>query len=139
MDWLRAPFGSYWTDFVYFMIWPLLLIATLVYIFKKNRIHIPNFKSVLIVCVVFWQVGMLFGGLYSAVWYFDNNAFIGLKTGGNFEFVYYSFVTITTLGYGDIEPVSYLARWLSVFEACVGLFFISILIAVLISRTDKKT
>lgn len=138
MDWFSAPFGKYSVDFVYFIIWPLLLISTLVYVFKRHRIKLPNLKPLIFVCIIFWQVGMLFGGFYSAVWYFDNNAFAGLKSGSNFEFVYYSFVTITTLGYGDIEPVSYLAKWLSVFEACLGLFFISVIIAVLLLKKDSN-
>jgi hypothetical protein len=47
-------------------------------------------------------------------------------------FVYYSFVTLTTLGYGDITPVSALARTLSWFESVVGPLYLAILIARLV-------
>jgi len=46
--------------------------------------------------------------------------------------VYFSFVTITTLGYGDISPVLPLARFLVFMEAIVGVFYMAILVASLI-------
>ena len=45
---------------------------------------------------------------------------------------YFSFVTITTLGYGDISPVLPLARFLVFMEAIVGVFYMAILVASLI-------
>jgi len=47
-------------------------------------------------------------------------------------FFYYSFVTQTTLGYGDITPVSNLARSLALLEAIVGQLFIAVMIARLV-------
>ena len=44
-------------------------------------------------------------------------------------FVYYSFVTLTTLGYGDITPVTMLARTLSWLEALVGQLYLAIMVA----------
>ena len=44
----------------------------------------------------------------------------------------YSFVTLTTLGYGDISPVLPLARFLVYMEAIVGVFYMAILVASLI-------
>jgi voltage-gated potassium channel len=44
------------------------------------------------------------------------------------QLVYFSLVTITTLGYGDILPVSPLARMLAGVEAAVGVLYIAILI-----------
>ena len=46
--------------------------------------------------------------------------------------VYFSFVTITTLGYGDISPATPLARFLVYMEAIVGVFYMAILVASLI-------
>jgi hypothetical protein len=45
---------------------------------------------------------------------------------------YYSFVTLTTLGFGDITPTSSLARTLTWIEAVVGQLFIAIAIARLV-------
>jgi voltage-gated potassium channel len=46
--------------------------------------------------------------------------------------VYYSFVTLTTVGYGDITPVSAQARTLSWLEAMMGQFYIAVLVAFLV-------
>ena len=47
-------------------------------------------------------------------------------------FVYYSFVTLTTLGYGDITPLTPPARSLAMIEAVVGQLYIAILVARLV-------
>jgi len=47
--------------------------------------------------------------------------------------IYYSFVTLTTVGYGDITPVAPLARSIAACEALVGQLFPAILIARLVS------
>ena len=49
------------------------------------------------------------------------------------DFLHYSFVTLTTLGYGDITPVGETVRALSTIEAILGQFYIAILVAGLVS------
>jgi len=48
------------------------------------------------------------------------------------ELLYFSFVTITTLGYGDITPVTPFAKALVIIEVIVGVFYIAILVAALV-------
>ena len=59
-----------------------------------------------------------------------------------FILVYYSFVTLTTLGYGDITPLSSPASSFSILEAIVGQIYMTVLIARLvgihISQSMKK-
>ena len=40
------------------------------------------------------------------------------------QFVYYSFVTLTTLGYGDITPITSMARSLCILEAVIGQLYL---------------
>jgi hypothetical protein len=59
------------------------------------------------------------------------------------ELFYFSFVTMTTLGYGDISPVAPLARSLAYLQAVVGQMYIAILVAGLVSahvaaRTERS-
>ncbi len=56
---------------------------------------------------------------------------------------YYSFVTLTTLGFGDISPLTVAARRLTTAEAVVGQLFLTIFIARLVGlhlaeRMEKK-
>ncbi|MEM7717215.1 MAG: potassium channel family protein [Cyanobacteria bacterium P01_A01_bin.68] len=46
--------------------------------------------------------------------------------------MYFSFTTLTTLGYGDIIPVSPLAKMLTNLEAIIGQLYPAILIAILV-------
>lgn len=49
------------------------------------------------------------------------------------RFLYYSFTTLTTLGYGDITPIHPYARSLAVLESLVGVIYPAVLIARLVS------
>jgi hypothetical protein len=46
---------------------------------------------------------------------------------------YYSFITLTTVGYGDVTPVSAAARTLSWMEAIAGQFYVAVIVAGLVS------
>jgi voltage-gated potassium channel Kch len=50
-----------------------------------------------------------------------------------FNAVYFSYVTLTTVGYGDIAPVSNVARMLAITESMSGTLFVGVLIARLVS------
>jgi hypothetical protein len=50
------------------------------------------------------------------------------------QFIYFSFVTLTTLGYGDITPVLPLARALAYLEAVIGQLYVAVLVAALVGR-----
>ena len=50
-----------------------------------------------------------------------------------FDALYFSFVTLSTVGYGDIVPIARVARMLAILEATTGLFYVTILIARLVA------
>jgi len=49
------------------------------------------------------------------------------------EFLYYSYATLNTLGYGDISPVGSLARIAAILELTFGVFYLAILVASLVT------
>jgi len=56
------------------------------------------------------------------------------------DLVYFSFITLTTVGYGDVRPVHPLARSMAVAEALVGQLYLAILImGLVILRTQGRT
>ena len=59
-----------------------------------------------------------------------NGAQEGMKT---FNAFYFSFITLSTVGYGDITPVSKVARMLAAMEAVTGMLYVATLIARLVS------
>lgn len=58
--------------------------------------------------------------------------------GWDSEWLYFSFVTMTTLGYGDITPISATARFLAYSQAVFGQFYVAVLVAGLVSGYISK-
>ena len=75
----------------------------------------------------------------------DPNSFVftfSSKSGfhmNGFTSVYFSFITLSTVGYGDIVPASGVARMLAMVEAMFGMFYMAMLIARLVSLYSSKT
>lgn len=111
-----------------------LLFAALVilrYLFTEKEVT----KDVIIgaVCVYF-LIGFAWGIFFMLMEHFHPGSFKihqdPVEKGA--WFVYYSFVTLTTLGYGDITPLSGPARSLAVLEAVTGQLYLAVLIARLV-------
>jgi len=87
---------------------------------------------------IYVLLGLFFAFLYSAVLSVWPHAFAGgiLDSAGERvtrSMVYYSFVTMTTLGYGDITPKIHAAATLAYLQALIGQLYVAILIARLVS------
>jgi hypothetical protein len=91
-------------------------------------------------------LGLIWTVIYLFLLQINTHAFSGIEAATwqeNFSTVaYYSFVTLTTLGYGDILPKSHLAEFFAYLEAIIGVFYMAIIVATLISlgisRIDQK-
>ena len=55
------------------------------------------------------------------------------------DLIYYSFTTLTTLGYGDMTPTDVITKSLSIFEAIIGQLYLTVLIALLIGKYLAQT
>jgi voltage-gated potassium channel len=112
--------------------------TTLRYVLTARR---ASLDSIFAAVVAYLLMGIGFGVFYSMVLTFDHQAFRGLdrsefSTHASMEsqMIYFSFVTIATLGYGDITPQLPLPRIVAALEAVAGQFYIAIVIAWLVSR-----
>jgi len=85
---------------------------------------------------IFLLLGFLWLTFYRIILIFDPDAFrfpaSALDVENGYKIVYYSFTTLTTLGYGDIVPANKFAMTLATSEAIVGLMYSSIFIARLV-------
>ena len=84
---------------------------------------------------VYLLLGIAGAILFRAIYLSNTNAF-NLSGGieNNARFIYYSFVTMTTLGYGDITPLNPAARSLSIFFSVAGQLYLTMIIALLVGK-----
>lgn len=91
---------------------------------------------------IFFLLGLIWTMLYLLIAEFIPNAFSGIDLSNwkrNFpDFIYFSFVTLTTLGYGDILPTSPLSRFIVYMESVVGVFYMAVVVSSLIGAKIPK-
>ena len=109
-----------------------ICILILKHIFKQENVTAETIYGAI---VVYLLIGLMWVSLYYLTELFHPGSF-SLAAGNTNEskkaLYYFSFVTLTTLGYGDITPVSAPARSLAMLEAIVGQMYIAVLIARLV-------
>jgi voltage-gated potassium channel len=83
---------------------------------------------------VFWSIGYaLVEGFHPGSFHLPENVSLDFFGGRGVSYAnYFSFVTLTTLGYGDITPKSDLTRMMAYMEAVVGQVFLVVLVARLV-------
>lgn len=84
---------------------------------------------------VYLLIGIVFGFAFAWLTFGDVDAFTPAQVveTGDSSLFYYSFVTLTSLGIGDISPVTEAARALTVVEALIGQIYLVVLIARLVA------
>jgi hypothetical protein len=86
--------------------------------------------------VVYLLVGIIWSRFYEITGLLIPGAFhMGDSSATLTSYTYFSFVTLATIGYGDIYPVHPVARNLAVLEAITGQMYIAVLIARLVSTS----
>jgi len=80
---------------------------------------------------VYFLIGIFFNLVYLIVLQFNPNAFANIEN-ADADCFYFSFVTLTTLGYGDIVPVSSYAKALAILEAFIGQVYLAVFVAQLV-------
>ncbi len=116
----------------------LLLVAglLLVRIFREREV---TADTILGGICVYLLLGIVFHAVFALLEYLVPGSFVAggraipdVGLGRHPELLYYSFVTLTTLGYGDITPTWSLPRSLSAVEAVIGQLYLTILVAILV-------
>jgi voltage-gated potassium channel len=80
--------------------------------------------------------GVFFGQIYWSIENIRPGSFVGPDGFSELIAIYYSFVTLATLGYGDVLPRTDIARGVAVFEVIGGQLFLAVMVARLIGAFD---
>lgn len=110
------------------------------YFFVATRVSLNTICGALCVYLLLGVLWAILCSLLEILWpgsYAMNGAQMSglMRFGGEKSLysVYYSFVTMTTLGFGDITPVSSMARMFAALEAVMGQVYLAVLVARLVS------
>jgi hypothetical protein len=100
-------------------------------IMRHTRVDIETLAGAVNIYVL---IGLFFAALYGVIVHFTSVPFFAqaAQVTGN-QINYFSFVTLATLGYGDLTPATDLGRSLVVFEAMVGQVFLVTALARIVS------
>ena len=86
------------------------------------------------VLCLYLLVGLLFGVGFGVVEELSNEPFFVTGEARADDFLYYSFSTLTTVGYGDLVAATDLGRSLSITEALIGQIYLVTVVAVIVSN-----
>jgi hypothetical protein len=97
-------------------------------------------RTVLGAVCIYVLLGMMFAFLYAAIDGIGSEPFFVQTSHATVpDFLYFSFITQTTVGYGDFTAAGDLGRALAVLEALSGQLYLVTVIAVLVSRLSQRT
>jgi len=111
----------------------LLLIAATILrqVFLARHVTAQNIYGAISVYLI---IGLMFSAFYAAMYYLNGRVFFfGHQPGDASNFQYFSFTTLTTLGYGDFTAASNGGRAVAMIEAMTGQIFLATLVAKLVS------
>jgi hypothetical protein len=109
----------------------ILAALVLIRVLAKGEITLHRVQGAV---AAYLLLGLAWGSAYELVFVLRPDAFVFAHPHQDpMTLLYYSFVTLTTVGYGDVTPLAPAARSLAITEALIGQLFPAVLIARLVS------
>ncbi len=116
-----------------------LIFALMEFIFTTKVVSLDVLYAAI---TVYLLLGNTFAALFGAMETIQPNSFLAVKAPETavawVQFMYFSFSTLTTLGFGDIVPLTAWAESLVVFEAVVGVLYLTIMMSRLVGMYAQE-
>lgn len=117
---------------LFLMVWPAIIRRAL----SHRKISLNTVAAAVSAYLI---IGLFFASLYRFMSLVDLTPFFAQNARPQFfDFEYFSFVTLTTVGYGDLSPVTNAGRSAAVFEALTGQIVLVTMVASLVSNLGRE-
>ena len=134
-DWLGHRVLSAMTLGIWALIGFIVAVVALRFAMNAAKVDAEHLYAAL---SAYLLAGICFGLLYWVFEQISSDAFVVTGEFSQASAIYFSFVTLATLGYGDIAPRAELARGLAIVEGVGGQLFLAVLVARLVSLYSKS-
>jgi voltage-gated potassium channel Kch len=114
------------------MITPMVMLVRLL---LRPKITVDTMAGAL---AAYLQIGLFFGALYRFVGLVETQQFFVQGPANGFDYMYFSFITMTTVGYGDFTPATTTGQTLAVLEAIIGQVFLVTVVALIVSNLGRE-
>jgi Ion channel len=113
----------------------LVALAPLAIARSVLRRRVIDLQTVLAALCIYVLFGMLWAFIYTAIGTFGSSAFFAQSVKPtSADYLYFSFITQLTVGYGDLTAAEPLGRACAVLEALIGEIYLVTIVALLVSR-----
>lgn len=126
-------------DGVLFLLNSLLVgAAPVVIAMSLARRGVVDVHTVMGALCIYVLLGMLWAFGFGAIGAFDSGPFFAQQSSANVaDYLYFSFVTLTTVGYGDLTASDGIGRAIAVVEALTGQLYLVTVVALVVSRMAR--
>jgi Ion channel len=116
---------------------PVLIGGAIVHNVREVRgVTLPTLSGVL---SIYLLVGMFYSFLYAAVQAADDGGFFAqVSDPERSDFLYFSYITLSTTGYGDLTPAADVGRTLAVTEALFGQIYLVTIVALIVANLRPR-
>lgn len=140
LGWFTIPpfiNGEFAINSILFIVTSLPIVLIQKEIFLIRKVTADTLKGGI---AIYLLLGLSWAVFYDSVYTLNPSAFDGISPSQyQADFLHFSFTTLTTVGYGDITPVTAFARIAANLQAIVGVMYPSILIARLVSLYNTSS
>ena len=119
----------------------VLVLGVLFTILRRFAVHpVITGQSVLAAICVYLLMGLGYSAVYGFIGAVDPSGLFGPQSGAGTSVIrmYYSFITLTTVGYGDFVPYADTTRMIAVTEALIGQVYLVTIVALLVSQIGHQ-
>jgi hypothetical protein len=120
---------------LYVLLTPPAIVSGLVKQFREEGT--VTIHSMFGVLCLYLLIGLIFGVAYAEIQELSSTDFFTTTHGGRDDFLYFSYATLTTVGYGDLIAATNLGRSLAITEALLGQIYLVTVVAVIVANLRR--